>query len=773
MPPLRRPTLRRLLLVPVLALLSTAIVLFLRGELNRAFDDLGQLAMACFAGAAALSAARDSSGRLRLAWRCLAAACLSWAVGEAVWAWFEIRLDRATPFPSLADLFFLGFQVFGLAALAVFPAGVTKADRRRIALDGLAASVAFGLLSWSTALGAVVRAGGDTAFAVAVGASYPVADLGLLVGCVLVLSRSRAYRSVLGTLAAGLAVMAVSDSAFAALVAEGRYATGVWVDLGWFAAFALLALAAALPGSTTAAPATVAPTVAGALLPYVPIAGAFAYAGWRYATSAPFSSSEAVLAGLLVALVMARQSVTVRDNQHLASALAERESQMRHQAFHDGLTGLANRALFLDRTRHALELHRRDGNRAAVCFIDLDGFKAVNDTMGHAAGDQLLQVVAQRFRAQLDPADTLARLGGDEFAVLLEGERPALEVASRLLACLREPVTVGGATAEVSASIGVAGTRPDEPSPDADLLLSRADAAMYAVKRQGKRAVLLWTDVLAPDEGQEIVLARAFAQALAAGEVSLAYQPVVDLSSGRPRTLEALARWSPDGRPVAPEVFVGVAERTGLLDPLFRLVLSTACSQLRAWDDQGLADGLRIAVNLSPAQLVDVALVATVRDELERCGLQGARLVLEITETAARGEATVAREVCTALQALGVVLSLDDLGTGESSLARLRDLPLDEVKIDRSFIGGIDASESSRRFVRGVLALASEVGLDVVAEGVEQSGERDALVALGCRFAQGYLFARPLPAERVPALLAQVPWPRPAARTAPASPAAV
>ena len=213
---LRRPALRRLLLVPVVALLVTAVVLYLRGDLTRAFDDLGQLAMACFAGAAALSAARDSTGRLRLAWRFLAAASLSWAVGEAIWAWFELKLDRATPFPSVADVFFLGFQLFGLCALAVFPAGVTGADRRRIALDGLAASVAFGLLSWSTALGAVVRAGGENAFAVAVGTSYPVADLGLLVGCVLVLSRSRAHRGVLATVAAGLADMAVSDSAFAA-----------------------------------------------------------------------------------------------------------------------------------------------------------------------------------------------------------------------------------------------------------------------------------------------------------------------------------------------------------------------------------------------------------------------------------------------------------------------------------------------------------------------------------------------------------------------------
>ena len=503
------------------------------------------------------------------------------------------------------------------------------------------------------------------------------------------------------------------------------------MDLGWFTAFALLALAPALPGSTAAAPSTADPTVAGALLPYVPIAGAFGYAGWRYATGAPFSTSEAVLAGLLIALVMARQALTVRDNQRLAQALAERESQMRHQAFHDGLTGLANRALFLDRTRHALELHRRDGTKTALCFVDLDGFKAVNDT--------------------------LARLGGDEFAVLLEGQRPAVEVAGRLLACLEDPVPVRGGLAEVSASIGVAGTLADEPSPDADVLLSRADSAMYAVKRQGKSGVLAWSPALAPDEGQATVLARAFAQALVDGDVTLVYQPIVDLVTGRPRTLEALARWSPDGRHVPAELFVGVAERTGLLDPLFRLVLATACAQLRAWDDEGVGDGVRIAVNLSPVQLEDVALVQTVQTELQRCGLDGARLVLEITETAARGDLAVAREVCSALRRLGVVLSLDDLGTGESSLARLRDLPLDEVKIDQSFVAGIDASEGSLRFVRGVLALAAEVGLDVVAEGVEQPEERDALVALGCRFAQGYLFAHPLPGGHVSGLLRQVP----------------
>jgi diguanylate cyclase (GGDEF)-like protein len=449
-----------------------------------------------------------------------------------------------------------------------------------------------------------------------------------------------------------------------------------------------------------------------------------------------------------------RQYLTVRDNQALVLALAGREAELRHQAFHDTLTGLANRALYVDRVAHALELHRRDRRTLSICFVDLDGFKAVNDARGHAAGDELLQQVANRFYGVLSEADTLARLGGDEFAVLLEEGPPAVDVARSLLSSLARPFVVGGKEVSVLASIGVATVERDDETPSVDELLRRADVAMYVVKRRGKADVLLYSPDLHLDEIDDSALGGSLSQALRNHELSVVFQPIVDLLTGRVHTVEALARWSPDGEPVQPEVFIPVAERLGLVAELFAEVLDIACARLAAWNRAPDGAQLRASVNLSPRQLSSPSLLGVVADALSRHELPGERLVLEITETEGLTDSAAVRQVCTELRDLGVRLSVDDFGIGLSSLSRLRDLPVDEVKIDRSFIGGVDTDLRASRFVRGVLAFANEFGLDVVAEGVEREAERDALRRLGCHRAQGFLFSRPVDADGVLALLA-------------------
>jgi diguanylate cyclase (GGDEF)-like protein len=736
----------------VLLLLAVAGA-FVAGQVDRWVDDLGELALASCGALNCALAARSASGRLRASWAALGAACLSWAIGEAIWSWYELALHTTTPFPSVADIGFLGFPLGALAALALFPAGANYADRLRMTLDGLSTACAIGLVSWGTALGAVVDAGGDSTLATAVSVAYPLSDIALLVMCVMVLSRSRAHRLPLAFVAGGLALMAVSDSGFAYLTAQGTYGTGNPVDLGWFLAFGLVALATLAPGATTARAQPDAVAVAGAVLPYVPVVVAAGFIGWRYSTGHRLGSLESLLIGILVLLVLLRQFLTARDNHRLARALAEREAQLRHQAFHDGLTGLANRALYVDRVAHALDLHRRDGRALAVCFLDLDGFKTVNDTQGHGAGDELLRQASERFRRVLSDADTLARLGGDEFAVLLEDHPDPLTVANDLLASLDTPFDVGGPRVSVLASIGVARVDPDDPTPTVDELLMRADIAMYAVKRGGKADVLLHSAGLQLEEIDDVALGRAFAQALVDQQVTLAFQPVVELSTGSIYALEALARWTRRGTDVPPEVFVRVAERCNLMDPLFRLVLAEACTQLAGWRALPGGSRLRVAVNVSPRQLASPGLPMIVNHELRAHGLTGDRLVLEITETEGMADTAVSRAVCDQLRALGVRLSVDDFGTGLSSLARLRDLPIDEVKIDRSFVANLDHDEGGRRFVRGVLAFAEEVGLAVVAEGVEREAERAALTDLGCHLAQGFLFSPPVPAEAVAALL--------------------
>jgi diguanylate cyclase len=705
-------------------LLLVALGAFVTGSADRAFWDLGMDAAALLAAVNCALAARSTSGRLRLAWGWLAVAALSWVVGQSVWSWNEVVLSIVSPFPGWADVGFLGFPFGAVMALAVFPSNVSHADRRRMTLDGLMAASAIGLVSWGTVLGDVVHAGGDSLFALSVSVAYPLSDIALLVVCVLVLSRSSAHRVPLTFIAAGLALMALADSGYAYLVAANSYTTGNPTNLIWIFALGVLAFASLTPGATVGNVPAKTPTVAGTLLPYVPLGGAIAFMGWQFANRRQFSAVETVLAVLIVLLVLLRQFLTVRDNQLLARALAERETQLRHQAFHDQLTGLANRALFIDRVTHALELHRRDGRALSICFLDLDGFKAVNDRLGHNAGDDLLKEASTRFGEVLSDADTLARFGGDEFAVLLEDQTDPIEVAQALLGTLRVPFNLGGREAWVLASVGVAKVDLVDPTPTVDELLVRADLAMYVVKRRGKADVLLHTAGLQLEEVDDAALGRALAQALVDKQLTVAFQPIVDLSTGRLDSLEALARWAPGGRPVSPAVFVRVADSCNLIDTLFRFVLGQACAQLVRWSALPGGSDVRVAVNISPAQLSSPKLPLFIATELARHGLAGDRLVVEITETGTLVDAATSQAVCQELRRLGVRLSVDDFGTGLSSLARLRDLPIDEVKIDRSFISNLDQDEARRRFVWGVIAFAERVGLTVVAEGIERERAR-------------------------------------------------
>lgn len=529
-------------------LLVVALGMYSTGNVDRTFADLGLSAVMLLGGANCALAAFSTSGRLRLAWAGFAFASLSWGIGQSIWSWYELVLHTSVVFPGLSDVGFLGFPLGAVIGLTLFPSDLSQADRRRMTLDGLTTAAAIGLVSWVTALGAVVHAGGDSLLATVVSVAYPLSDIVLLVVCVLVLSRSTAHRGPLAFVAAGLVLMSVADSGFAYLVATDSYATGNPIDLGWFFAGGLLAFAPLVRGATvnSSQPSSVA--VAGTFLPYIPLGGAVGFMGWQVATGSPFSVVEIVLAVVILLLVLTRQFLTVRDNRLLALALIEREAELRHQAFHDQLTGLANRALFVDRVTHALELHRRDQRMLSICFLDLDGFKAVNDSLGHSAGDELLREVSARFREVLSGADTIARFGGDEFAVLMEGQPDPAAVGRALLGSLGMPFALAGGDVTVQASVGVAQVGFAEPTPTVDELLMRADLAMYVVKRRGKAGVLLHTPGLQHEEVDDAVIGRALAQALVDGQVSVAFQPIVDLSTCRPGDWTRWRRW-PDGHP--------------------------------------------------------------------------------------------------------------------------------------------------------------------------------------------------------------------------------
>jgi len=444
------------------------------------------------------------------------------------------------------------------------------------------------------------------------------------------------------------------------------------------------------------------------------------------------------------------------------------EDQLQHEAFHDPLTGLANRALFGDRVSHALALMaRHPTDRAAVLFIDLDDFKVVNDSLGHAAGDELLTAVSERIRACLRRQDTAARLGGDEFGILLENtdERLAGEVAERILDALRQPFSVAARQIFVQASIGIAvGSDAGAPGAGetADELLRNADAAMYTAKARGKGRHEFYQAAMHASALRRLELRGRLEASLDAGEFVLHYQPVVELAGGAMVGVEALVRWrQPDGHLAQPGEFIPLAEETGLIVPLGRWVLEEACRQGAEWHRLHPARELSIAVNVAPRQLQDSEFVDVVRTVLAGAGLPASSLVIEVTESALLDVGDVTISAIGELKKLGVRIALDDFGTGYSSLSHLRRFPIDVLKIDRSFVDGIDGEDAGERaLVRSIVRLALSLDLEIVAEGVERHEQVVGLTALGARLGQGFHFGRPMEPEAIEARL------RPGARLA-------
>ncbi|SFP75019.1 PAS domain S-box-containing protein/diguanylate cyclase (GGDEF) domain-containing protein [Geodermatophilus dictyosporus] len=434
-----------------------------------------------------------------------------------------------------------------------------------------------------------------------------------------------------------------------------------------------------------------------------------------------------------------------------ARQLEEQAGELARLALHDPLTGLANRTLLADRLEHALADRR--ARRHAVLLVDLDDFKAVNDECGHEAGDAVLTAVARRLESVVRPADTVARLGGDEFVVLMEdveGRRDVVAVAERLLGALREPVAFGDERFTVGGSVGVALTGATDRR-GMDDLLRDADLAMYVAKSGGKNRVRVFERGMREEVTAQDELVRDLRAAVTNGELRVLYQPQVDLRTGVVTGVEALARWqSPSRGLVEPAGFIPVAETSGVVDAIDDWVIGEACRQLRAWDDAGLP-ALGVAVNVSARRLgtgdLAVALAAAARD----AGVDPARLEIEVPEAVAAGPDAAAgiREV----RALGVRVAIDDFGTGSSSLSRLQDLPLDRLKIDTTSVALLAADAAAGSLADAVIALGNSLGLQVVAEGVEEPGQLAALRALGCDTAQGHLFGSPVPADAVTALL--------------------
>ncbi len=452
------------------------------------------------------------------------------------------------------------------------------------------------------------------------------------------------------------------------------------------------------------------------------------------------------------------QQVLISLAEHAGLALnhARAVEEALHEALHDSLTGLPNRSLFLDRMRHALARAERESEPVAVLFCDLDGFKTVNDSLGHRTGDRLLVMVAERLAERLQPGDTIARLGGDEFAVLLEELREpgdAARAAQRLLDALEAPFELRGREFYVSVSIGIAAGKDD-----AETLLRDADLAMYRAKSRGKGRYAVFEPGMHTAIVERLELEVDLKRALEREELAVVYQPIFSLVSGSVTGVEALVRWHhPTRGIVMPESFIPLAEESGMIGELGRWVLRKACHQGALWRAKYPGHpGLGIGVNISVAQLREPGLVREVSDALAESQLDATGLTLEITETALMESFDEAIEEVDALKALGVDLAIDDFGTGYSSLRYLRRLPLDVMKIEKSFVDGIGRPGEEPDLLRAIIDLANIFGLRVVAEGIERPEQRERLLELGCELGQGHLLAEPLDAAGTDALLFRV-----------------
>ncbi len=425
------------------------------------------------------------------------------------------------------------------------------------------------------------------------------------------------------------------------------------------------------------------------------------------------------------------------------------EEQLAYLAQFDTLTGLPNRNVFRDRLAQAVARAQREGWTTAVAFIDLDRFKQINDSLGHAAGDEVLKVAAARLRACLREGDTLARLGGDEFTAILEGIKSPeaiSTVAQKMMVALARPLAVQGREVFVGGSIGFA-LYPHDGS-DAETLLRHADIAMYQAKSAGRNTYRRYADSMTSQASERVTLEASLRRALERGELELHYQPIVRLEDRTLVAAEALLRWRhPERGYVPPAEFIPLAESTGLIVPIGEWVLAEACRQAARWT------GIRVGVNLSARQFRHDGLGAAVHSALHGARLPGERLVLEITESLLMENAEASRRLLLPLKESGVRVVLDDFGTGYSSLAYLRLFPLDGLKIDRSFIRDIERSAEDATIVKAVIGLARELRLTVTAEGVESQAQLDLLLGHGCAYAQGYYFCRPEPAEVVTRLL--------------------
>jgi len=695
----------------------------------------------------------------RRVWRSLAIVCVLIMFGAAGDARFAVlhpgRLDQRHDVPT-SICYLLAMLVLLWALLRVPMARRAGQDRIvvRFLLDAATMSITVGIFAWYLNVEVVNATTTD---------GPPVAPLVLLTALGLVGSLAFAKVALSGfggvdrvslrLLAAGAAVGSTGDGIFTLLFEPRPGMTGAQISLPATVLFVALAADRQRRAAGVTLPERRRRSFS--VVPYLAVAATDALLLVVSGTAGGAVLTVALAAVLLTALVVVRQVKALRENGRLLgrvdASLVELNSYQRrltHRASHDGLTDLANRTLFEQQTREALA-EAGAGTTLSLALIDLDDFKAINDRLGHAVGDALLVVVAQRLREAVRDDDAVARLGGDEFGLLLRGLRSdeATEVLDRIAESLTRPVHALGYDLLVKASIGLAEVWP-EASPQE--LLRRADLAMYAAKERGKGRHAVYDARLEQDQAADAQLGAELRQALDNGDFTLVYQPIVALPGGEWTSLETLIRWKhAEHGFIGPDVFIPIAERTGLIVPLGDWILRTALRQAAEWQDVfGTGAPGEIGVNVSARQLREPGFAADVRAALADSGFDPEKLVVEVTETAVF-DGGVALDTLQSLVTLGVKVALDDFGTGHSSLGLLRTCPADTLKVDKSFVDGIGGRSEEAVIATAMIQITNGLHLQAIAEGVETAEQAETLYRLGYRFAQGYHFSRPLSPQQV------------------------
>jgi diguanylate cyclase len=739
------------------------------------YQTIGILSVACILIGVTIHRPPD-----RLGWYLLAIGGLCFTIGDGIENYYGLILHQAVPFPSIADAFYLAGYPFVFAGILRLTRSPSHSTRREDYADATILSIGALALSWHFLMNSYVHDASLTTFGKLVILAYPIMDIALIFIVARALLFAESSRPFTKLLAAALIVMFAADFTYDVLVLHNSYATGNWVDGPFLLSYVLMGVAALHPSIGEVAPDAPkeVPNIyrmekAGrSRLPYVAFAGFVPPSILLVASSLHLSVDVVVMSALCVAvfaLIYLRmmwliERITGQTNEIEVHARAleashrqrdSLEADLRHLAFHDELTGLANRALLHDRVEQALASMPRTGKSVTLCFGDLDGFKTVNDTLGHNVGDSVLVRASRLLSSIVRPGDTVARLGGDEFAVLMTGvENPqaAVDFAHRIVAVLRDAPDFEGSQVGLSISVGVAFAESDTTT---EQLLSEADSAMYEAKEHGKNRVEVYQSSMRSRMLERLDLTNGFRWALGRSEFFLQYQPIISLSDNRLLGFEALVRWShPNLGLVTPLRFIPIAEETGFIVPLGRWVLVEACEQLAAWKgDSG--EPLTLSVNLSRRQLISPHLADEVRTALSLSGIDPRQLILEITESVLMEDPERASRALSELRELGIRIAVDDFGTGYSSLSHLQRFPVDVLKIDKSFIDPLVSPDpGSSAFVTAIIGLARSLGLEVIAEGIEHDSQLHRLVELGCEQGQGYLMARPLDEADAKSLIA-------------------